>query len=60
MMRNHGFHVHFASKQDRSRIYQLRHEIYARELEQHPINKDGRLCNRLDDFNAYLVVSHAN
>jgi len=45
-----------ATAKDRETIYQLRHEIYARELGQHPTNKSGVLRDALDTGNIYLVV----
>jgi histidinol-phosphate/aromatic aminotransferase/cobyric acid decarboxylase-like protein len=45
-----------ATAEDREIIYRLRHEIYAMELGQHSGNPDGRLTDRLDDFNHYLVA----
>lgn len=50
------FTVRLASVEDRKRIYQLRHDVYARELGQHHCNERGELCDALDEFNEYLVV----
>jgi histidinol-phosphate/aromatic aminotransferase/cobyric acid decarboxylase-like protein/GNAT superfamily N-acetyltransferase len=50
------FLVSEASPEDREVIFAIRHEVYAGELGQHPTNGSGRLCDRLDDFNVYLVV----
>src|SRR5690606_17462991 len=41
---------------DRQRIYELRHEVYARELRQHDTNAAGALRDALDDVNAYIVA----
>jgi histidinol-phosphate/aromatic aminotransferase/cobyric acid decarboxylase-like protein/N-acyl-L-homoserine lactone synthetase len=48
--------VRLAAEQDRAVIYRLRHEVYARELGQHPVNAAGRLMDSLDAFNTYLVI----
>ena len=42
---------------DRPAIYALRHQVYARELEQHPENAEGRLSDPLDRDNVYIVVT---
>jgi histidinol-phosphate/aromatic aminotransferase/cobyric acid decarboxylase-like protein len=49
--------VRIATERDREIIYGLRHEVYARELAQHPTNADQRLTDSLDAFNHYIVVS---
>jgi hypothetical protein len=36
--------------QDREEIYKLRHDVYACELEQHPLNRDGAITDLVDDF----------
>ena len=46
-----------AAQSDRERIYASRHEIYARELGQHPVNAAGRLVDPLDEFNTYLIAT---
>ena len=46
-----------ASAEEREEIYRLRHEVYARELGQHPPNAEGRLRDALDDHNVYFVAS---
>ncbi|MGE5073428.1 MAG: GNAT family N-acetyltransferase [Anaerolineae bacterium] len=50
------FRIALASSLDRSLIYRLRHEVYARELHQHPENAAGELSDALDQFNEYVVV----
>jgi histidinol-phosphate/aromatic aminotransferase/cobyric acid decarboxylase-like protein/GNAT superfamily N-acetyltransferase len=45
-----------ATAADREEIYRLRHDIYARELGQHPINPAGRLTDALDPHNLYLTA----
>lgn len=40
----------------REAIYRIRHDVYAVELGQHPVNATGRLTDRLDDVNRYLVA----
>lgn len=42
---------------DRELVYSSRHEVYARELGQHPVNAAGRLVDPLDAFNTYLVAT---
>jgi histidinol-phosphate/aromatic aminotransferase/cobyric acid decarboxylase-like protein len=49
--------VRLATSLDREVIYRLRHEVYARELAQHPTNSAGRLTDSLDVFNQYIVVA---
>jgi histidinol-phosphate/aromatic aminotransferase/cobyric acid decarboxylase-like protein/GNAT superfamily N-acetyltransferase len=48
--------VALASETDRDRIYEYRHEVYARELGQHPPNSARRLSDALDAGNVYLVA----
>ena len=50
------FEIAEASAEDREAIYRARHEVYARELGQHATNDEGRLVDRLDEFNGYLVA----
>lgn len=45
-----------ATSDDREQIYQLRHEVYAHELGQHPINSGSSLTDSLDQKNHYLVA----
>jgi histidinol-phosphate/aromatic aminotransferase/cobyric acid decarboxylase-like protein/GNAT superfamily N-acetyltransferase len=45
-----------ASESDRELIYRHRHEVYGRELGQHQLNANARLCDPLDDYNHYLLV----
>lgn len=52
----HSFFVSSANEADRELIYNLRHEIYAGELHQHPANSRGRLWDNLDQRNVYLVA----
>lgn len=46
-----------ATPDDRAAIYRLRHEVYARELGQHPENAEAQLSDSLDSFNEYIVAS---
>lgn len=46
-----------ATGEDRGAIYSLRHDVYARELRQHPQNEQGRLSDSLDAHNVYVVVT---
>src|SRR3954470_21274474 len=50
------FEVGLATKEEREAIYTLRHEVYAREIGQHPTNAHGRLTDALDEVNRYLVA----
>ncbi len=50
------FRIAPATDGDRQQIYRLRHEVYARELAQHPCNKAGSLTDKLDACNLYLVA----
>jgi histidinol-phosphate/aromatic aminotransferase/cobyric acid decarboxylase-like protein/GNAT superfamily N-acetyltransferase len=46
-----------ATEADRAAIYSMRHEVYARELRQHPENVDKVLSDALDGHNVYVVVT---
>jgi histidinol-phosphate/aromatic aminotransferase/cobyric acid decarboxylase-like protein/GNAT superfamily N-acetyltransferase len=46
-----------ATDDDRAVIYNLRHEVYARELGQHPENAEARLSDSLDRDNVYVVAT---
>ncbi len=48
--------VREADDEQREAIYRIRHDVYAVELGQHPVNAAGRLTDRLDDVNHYLVA----
>lgn len=48
--------VKIADGDERREIYRLRHEIYARELRQHPENERGELSDAIDEINTYIVV----
>jgi len=41
---------------DRDAIYAMRHDVYAVELGQHPINDSRRLSDALDAHNRYLIA----
>jgi histidinol-phosphate/aromatic aminotransferase/cobyric acid decarboxylase-like protein len=49
--------VALASEHDRSAIYALRHDVYARELGQHQENAERLLRDDLDRDNVYIVAS---
>jgi histidinol-phosphate/aromatic aminotransferase/cobyric acid decarboxylase-like protein len=49
--------VRIATLAEREEIYRLRHEVYARELGQHALNKIGSLHDPVDEFNIYIVAS---
>jgi histidinol-phosphate/aromatic aminotransferase/cobyric acid decarboxylase-like protein/GNAT superfamily N-acetyltransferase len=53
------FVVSAASDADRDEIYRIRHEVYARELGQHPVNGAELLRDSLDDSNVYIVAKFA-
>ena len=53
------FAVSPASNVDREEIYRIRHEVYARELGQHPLNTAKLLRDSLDDGNVYIVAKVA-
>jgi len=45
-----------ATDEERESIYAIRHQVYARELRQHPENTAERLTDGLDAFNTYVVA----
>jgi len=53
------FTLSVADASDREHIARHRHEIYARELGQHPVNAAERLRDPLDDYNVFLVIRAA-
>ena len=50
------FSISLADEQDRETIYAMRHEVYARELGQHVENDHGRITDKLDGINVYIVA----
>ena len=48
--------IGLASIMDRSTIYRLRHEVYARELGQHQVQTNGELRDEIDAWNVYIVA----
>ena len=48
--------ISFATIVDRNKIYQIRHEVYALELMQHPHNERKMFQDKFDDFNRYIVA----
>ena len=52
--------ISIASKTDRYKIYQLRHEVYGTELMQHSENELKLFRDRLDDFNTYICAKINN
>lgn len=46
-----------ADLSQRQEVYRIRHDVYAVELGQHPVNHEGRLTDRLDESNRYLVAT---
>ena len=53
------FSVALAGDLEREDIYRIRHEVYARELGQHPANAETRLRDPLDEGNLYIVAKVA-
>ena len=51
--------ISIAGDPEREEIYRVRHEVYACELGQHPVNGAMRLRDPLDDGNVYLVAGVA-
>ena len=49
--------VGLATQRERRTIYQVRHDIYAAELAQHPLNDRGLLRDPLDAFNVYITAT---
>lgn len=45
-----------ATPSDREQIYRIRHDVYAKELGQHPCNAEERLIDDLDNENEYIVI----
>ena len=52
--------IALSTERQRRMIYQVRHDIYAAELAQHPRNDHGRLSDPLDAFNVYLTATVGN
>jgi len=48
--------ISLAKASERTEIYRLRHEVFARELRQHAVRDDGMLRDELDEHNVYLVA----
>ena len=48
--------IALADEGDRERIYRHRHDIYAEELHQHPLNERRCLMDPLDDLNVYIAA----
>ncbi len=51
------YEVYLARESDRELIYQMRHQVYAEELEQHQIRQEKKLMDDLDKSNEYIVAS---
>ena len=56
MINKNLIEISIATSIDRHKIYQLRHEVYALELMQHPNNDGMMIEDKLDDFNIYLIA----
>jgi histidinol-phosphate/aromatic aminotransferase/cobyric acid decarboxylase-like protein/predicted GNAT family N-acyltransferase len=48
--------IAIATDDDRATIYRLRHDVYARELQQHHENERGEIRDALDDANVYIAA----
>lgn len=48
--------IRIATESDRREIARLRHDVYASEIGQHPINDQGELSDPLDHCNVMLVA----
>ena len=55
-MNTKTFSISLATGREREEIYRVRHEVYARELGQHPVNPAARLRDPLDDGNVFLIA----
>lgn len=53
----HPVTIRIVNGNDRALISRLRHEVYARELRQHPPNLNGKLGDAVDGFNSFIVAS---
>jgi|LakMenEpi03Aug12_release.lakeMendotaPanAssembly.Ray.scaffolds.fasta_scaffold201235_1 histidinol-phosphate/aromatic aminotransferase/cobyric acid decarboxylase-like protein/GNAT superfamily N-acetyltransferase len=56
MIENKQIEISFATSDNRSKIYSLRHDVYASELMQHPENEARLFQDKFDDFNTYIVA----
>jgi histidinol-phosphate/aromatic aminotransferase/cobyric acid decarboxylase-like protein/GNAT superfamily N-acetyltransferase len=56
MINKNLIEISIATSIDRQKIYQLRHEVYALELMQHPHNDRMMIEDKLDDFNTYIIA----
>jgi histidinol-phosphate/aromatic aminotransferase/cobyric acid decarboxylase-like protein len=52
----HKFRISIAKAEDRSEIYQMRHDVYAQELGQHKPTSEQMLSDSLDSFNEYITA----
>ena len=49
--------IALATEREREKIYDLRHEVYAREIGQHAENPEKQLRDSLDVDNVYIVAA---
>jgi hypothetical protein len=49
--------IALASAGDRDNIYRMRHDVFARELGQHPENDREILTDSLDEYNIYITAA---
>ncbi|MGV3529221.1 MAG: aminotransferase class I/II-fold pyridoxal phosphate-dependent enzyme [Flavisolibacter sp.] len=52
--------ISIATAENRKIIYSIRHDVYARELQQHHKNDEGVLSDELDRWNHYIVARIGN
>ena len=57
MASDNRLRISLASETELEKIYQLRHEVYARELGQHQVNAEGKLTDSLDGHNLYITAT---
>lgn len=48
--------IRLADTTDRDKIYKIRHDVYAHEMQQHRPNEFKILKDELDEYNVYLVA----
>ncbi len=56
MVKNNLIEISLATTVDRNKIYQLRYQVYASELMQHPTNEAMMFEDKLDQFNVYIIA----
>jgi histidinol-phosphate/aromatic aminotransferase/cobyric acid decarboxylase-like protein/GNAT superfamily N-acetyltransferase len=56
MKSNSLIEISIADNTERNEIYKIRHDVYASELRQHPLNDEATIQDKLDYFNVYVVA----